>query len=282
MPMVRMDSLLARAPALLEGSDTPVTDMEYLLSHVLQWPRSRLRSHADQELTPSQWQQLSELLDGRRQGKPIAQLTGLWGFWSLELLVEPCTLIPRPDTESLVEQVLALCDTSPRSVLDLGTGTGAIALALACERPAWDIQGCDCTAEAVDLARRNAVRSGLERVHFFTSDWFSALAPDARFDLIVSNPPYIAQGDSHLSQGDVRFEPSRALVSGADGLQDIRHITSRAPERLNDNGWLFLEHGHLQGEQVRQIMRDHGLMKVTTWPDLCGHERVTAGQWHRS
>jgi len=276
--VVRLKTLLARAPALLEGSDSPGSDMEVLLAHVLQQPRARLLCHAEQVLSLSQCRFLFQLLARRRAGCPVALLTGLWGFWSLELLVEPCTLIPRPDTESLVEQALLLCDEAPRRVLDLGTGTGAIALALACERPHWQVQGCDCMPEAVALAQRNAVRTGLDRVEFFKSDWFAALNCGARFDLIVSNPPYVASGDVHLSRGDLRFEPSSALVSGADGLDDIKRITAEAPAWLAEQGWLVLEHGYQQGAGVRSIMQAHGLVAVTTARDLAGHERVTAGR----
>ncbi len=197
---------------------------------------------------------------------------------SLDLDVASHTLIPRPDTELLVETALALLPSSPATLLDLGTGSGAIALALACERPQWQVTGVDRIDEAVALAEGNRARLQLANACFTASHWFSALAGQ-RFDLIVSNPPYIAAGDPHLSQGDVRFEPSSALVAGVDGLDDIRLIIQQAPQFLRAGGWLLLEHGFDQAEAVRELLSAQGFMAVESRRDLGGHQRISLGQW---
>ncbi len=281
---MRIDALTSSASAcmtsLAEVSPTPRLDLELLLCHTLKKPRSFLFSHPEYQLTETEQQQFNALLEKRKAGHPIAYLTGSREFWDLELLVEPSTLIPRPDTETLVEQALALCDHKPRKVLDLGTGTGAIALALANERPGWAVYGCDRVPEAVTLATRNAAHNRLERVTFLESHWFDAL-PDQTFDLIVSNPPYIVEDDPHLTQGDVRFEPASALTSGPDGLDDIRHIAHHAPEHLSDDGWLLVEHGYDQGEQVREIFTGNSFIDVSTVKDLAGHDRITQGRWNK-
>ena len=279
--MPRIDQLLTRAGELAQVGDTPRLDLELLLCHVLDKPRSFLFSYPEYELTADQQNQFEALFQKRLNGHPIAHLTGIREFWSLELLVEPSTLIPRPDTECLVEQALALCDHRPKQVLDLGTGTGAIALALAKERPGWTVYGCDRVHEAVVLARKNAAHNKLERVQFLESSWFDQL-PDQRFDLMVSNPPYMVDNDPHLQQGDVRFEPLSALTSGADGLDDIRHISNEAPQWLNDGGWLMMEHGYHQGEEVHTILADNGFTHIRTMQDLAGHDRITMGTFERT
>ena len=274
-------ALLQRSGELADGSPTPRLDLELLLCHVLGKERSYLFSWPEHQLSPEQYQQFETLLEQRKQGHPVAYLTGRRDFWNLELRVEPSTLIPRPDTETLVEIALKLCDQRPRKVLDLGTGTGAIALALASERPGWIVTGCDRIAAAVALAQSNAALHKLERVSFILSNWFSALAGQ-KFDLIVSNPPYIVDNDPHLLTGDVRFEPTSALISGPDGLEDIRHITQQAPQHLKDLGYLIMEHGYHQGAEVRSIVHSHGFINVTTVADLAGHERVTFGQYRQA
>ncbi len=272
-----IESLLRRTEGLASVSATPRLDIELLLCHVLGKGRSFLFSWPEYTLNECEFQQFSELLDKRKHGNPVAYLIGTRAFWSLELLVEPSTLIPRPDTESLVETALERCDHRPRIVLDLGTGTGAIALALAKERPGWRITGCDRIPEAIALAKKNAIHNGLNQVSFIESNWFSALS-EQMFDLIVSNPPYIVDNDPHLQEGDVRFEPASALTSGLDGLDDIRRISREAPAHLNDDGWLMMEHGYHQGAEVRQILLDSGFTEVDTVQDLAGHDRVTLGQ----
>ena len=267
------------AAASLPDSDTPELDAELLLAHVLGKPRSYLRTWPEREATAEQRDRFEQLLARRRKGEPIAYLLGNQGFWSLELQVSPDTLIPRPDTERLVEVALEVGPQGPARVLDLGTGTGAIALALAAERSTWQLTGVDRMAGAVKLAERNRHRLALGNARFLVSDWFSALA-DQRFELIVSNPPYIAEDDHHLRQGDVRFEPASALVSGSDGLDDIRLIIDAAPAYIEAGGWLLLEHGWQQAEAVRDLLVGRGFVGVQSWLDLSGHQRVSGGRWH--
>lgn len=269
--------LLAGSP--LPESDTPTLDVELLLAHALGRPRSYLRTWPERELSADQLARFQQLLARRRQGEPVAYLLGNQGFWSLELQVSPDTLIPRPDTERLVEVALELGAPGAARVLDLGTGTGAIALALAVERSQWQITGVDRMPGAVALAESNRSQLALQNVQFIASDWFSALA-DQSFDLIVSNPPYIAENDPHLRQGDVRYEPASALVSGADGLDDIRLIVNIAPAHLNAGGWLLLEHGWQQADAVRCLLAAGGFVQVQSWCDLGDHQRVTGGRWH--
>jgi len=270
-------ALLAQAE--LPGSDTPRLDAELLLAHVLGKPRSYLFTWPDQSVPEAEVARFSALLARRRSGEPVAYLLGEQGFWTLDLQVSPDTLIPRPDTERLVELALELGPPQPAAVLDLGTGTGAIALALASERPHWQLTGGDRMPGAVALAEQNRARLGLANVRFLQSDWFAALGA-ARYDLIVSNPPYIAADDPHLTQGDVRFEPASALVSGADGLDDIRHLVETAPGYLQPGGWLLLEHGWQQAAAVRGLLEQRGFAAVQSWEDLGGHQRVSGGQWH--
>lgn len=267
------------AAASLPDSDTPGLDAELLLAHALGKPRSYLRTWPEREPDADQRAQFEQLLARRREGVPVAYLLGNQGFWSLELKVGPDTLIPRPDTERLVEVALELGPAGPARALDLGTGTGAIALALAAERRQWQVIGVDRMAGAVELATTNGRQLDLPNARFLTSDWFEALAGQ-RFDIIVSNPPYIAADDPHLDRGDVRFEPASALVSGADGLDDIRRIVTTAPVHLGEGGWLLLEHGWQQAEAVRSLLADRGFRQVQSWLDLGGHQRVSGGCWH--
>lgn len=274
--MPTIESLLKSAE--LPDSPSPRLDAELLLAHALGQSRSYLRTWPEREPDAAQCAAFAALLERRRAGEPVAYLLGRQGFWSLDLEVAPHTLIPRPDTELLVETALALGPGGPARVLDLGTGTGAIALALACERPAWQVLGVDRVSEAVQLAERNRARLGLGNARFVESVWFSTLGGE-RFALIVGNPPYIAAADRHLSEGDVRFEPASALVAGEDGLADIRRIVAEAPEHLEAGGWLLLEHGYDQAEAVRALFAARGFAAVESRRDLGGHQRITLGQW---
>ena len=274
--MVTIESLLNNLE--LPDSPTPRLDAELLLAQALGKSRGYLHTWPEREPEASQLERFQAALARRRAGEPVAYILGRQGFWSLDLDVASHTLIPRPDTELLVETALALLPATPLQVLDLGTGTGAIALALACERPAWQVTGVDRVAEAVALAQGNGTRLQLANARFAESCWFSALAGQ-RFQLIVSNPPYIAAADPHLSQGDVRFEPSSALVAGVDGLDDIRVIIEQAPAHLLAGGWLLLEHGFDQAEAVRELLAQRGFAAVESRRDLGGHQRISLGQW---
>ncbi|WP_296272509.1 peptide chain release factor N(5)-glutamine methyltransferase [Pseudomonas sp. UBA6323] len=276
--MATIETLLDTAD--LPDSPTPRLDAELLLAAALNKPRSYLRTWPERELEADQLALFHANLQRRRQGEPVAYILGHQGFWSLDLEVAPHTLIPRPDTELLVETALDLLPATPLLVLDLGTGTGAIALALARERPAWQVTGVDRIEEAVALAERNRQRLGLGNAGFLLSHWFSALA-GRRYGLILSNPPYIRADDQHLAQGDVRFEPSSALVAGRDGLDDIRAIIQAAPEYLLAGGWLLLEHGFDQAEDVRGLLADGGFVEVHSRRDLAGLERISLGRFDR-
>jgi release factor glutamine methyltransferase len=274
--MATIESLLNHAE--LPDSPTPRLDAELLLAHVLGKSRSYLHTWPERELDAQQLECYQAALSRRQAGEPVAYILGQQGFWSLELEVASHTLIPRPDTELLVETVLALLPATPAALLDLGTGTGAIALALSSERPGWRLTGVDRMAEAVALAERNRLRLNLNNASFIESHWFSALAGQ-RYQLIVSNPPYIAADDRHLAEGDVRFEPSSALVAGADGLDDIRLIIQQAPNYLQAGGWLLLEHGFDQAAAVRELLSARGFSAVESRRDLGGHERISLGRF---
>lgn len=273
--MTIIASLLREAQ--LPDSPTARLDAELLLAAALGKSRSYLRTWPERIVGSEAAQVFQSHVARRREGEPVAYILGQQGFWSLDLEVAPHTLIPRPETELLVELALHCLPVEQARVLDLGTGTGAIALALACERAAWDVVAVDRVPEAVALAERNRARLGLGNVSVRTSHWFSALAGE-RFHLIVSNPPYIRSQDPHLSAGDVRFEPASALVSGDDGLDDIRHIVAAAPEHLAPGGWLMLEHGYDQAAQVRELLARQGFEQIESRIDLGNHERVTLGR----
>lgn len=275
-----LESLLAEATDKLEGSGTvtPRLDAELLLCHQLDCSRTRFMTWPQQKVRPADGEAYRALVARRCEGMPIAYITGECEFWSLPLATSPHALIPRQDTETLVEQALLLPLPDDAWVLDLGTGTGAVALALGSERYDWQITGIDASPEAVALARRNAEALGLPGVTFVESDWFDGVAP-GRWDLIVSNPPYVAEGDEHLKQGDLRFEPHAALVAGPDGLDAIRRIISEAPNHLEAWGWLLLEHGYEQAQQVVDLLGEAGFRDLFSRRDLTGHFRVTGGRW---
>ncbi|WP_163574975.1 peptide chain release factor N(5)-glutamine methyltransferase [Halomonas faecis] len=274
-----LDRLLSRAAVRLRaaGSPSPRLDAEVLLCHALGCDRTWLYTWGDREATTLVRARYEALVAARAEGHPVAYLTGEREFWGLALETHSSTLIPRPESETLVDVALALAPVAVGRLLDLGTGTGAIALAFASERPGWSVVGIDHQTEAVALARRNAERLAIGNAAFLVSDWFTALVGE-RFDVIVANPPYVAADDPHLVNGDVRFEPVSALVAGSDGLDDLRHIVAAACDHLVPGGWLALEHGHAQGAAVREQLSVAGYVEVASCHDLAGHERVSLGR----
>jgi len=261
---------------LTAGSDSALLDAQILLSFVLNKPHSFLLTWPEKQLTDEQFSHYLCLLTRRQQGEPIAYIVGEKEFWSLPLKVSPATLIPRPDTETLIELVLEQYnDSTSVRCLDLGTGTGAIALALASENSHWQIEAVDFSDDAVTLAKHNAKNLGLSHVDIYQSNWFSAVSAEKSFDIIVSNPPYIDEADENLAQGDVRFEPKSALVANEQGLADIRYITNNAMRFLVQGGKLFFEHGFAQGQVVRDILQESGFENPQTVQDLNGHDRIT-------
>ncbi|WP_122588226.1 peptide chain release factor N(5)-glutamine methyltransferase [Pseudomonas viridiflava] len=273
--MTIIASLLRSAE--LPDSPTARLDAELLLAAALGKPRSFLHTWPERIVSTEAALAFAGYLQRRRTGEPVAYILGQQGFWKLDLEVAPHTLIPRPETEMLVEAALELVPAfAPAQVLDLGTGTGAIGLALANDRQQWKITAVDRVLEAVELAERNRQRLQLDNAEVLNSHWFSALE-GRQFDLIISNPPYITETDPHLSMGDVRFEPGSALTSGPDGLDDLRTIISEAPAHLTPGGWLLLEHGYDQGPAVRELLIRHGFERIQTRRDLGEHERITFG-----
>jgi release factor glutamine methyltransferase len=273
--MTIIASLLRAAE--LPDSPTARLDAELLLAAALGKSRSFLHTWPERIVPSEAALVFAEYLQRRRSGEPVAYILGQQGFWKLDLEVAPHTLIPRPDTELLVETALDLLPATPAKVLDLGTGSGAIALALASERPAWNVTAVDRVLEAVALAERNRQRLQLHNVSVLNSHWFGALQGQ-RYQLIVSNPPYIAAADPHLAAGDVRFEPESALVAGHDGLDDLRLIIAQAPQHLAAGGWLMLEHGYDQAVAVRDLLLSQGFTEVHSRVDLGGHERISLGR----
>ncbi|EMN4128884.1 MULTISPECIES: peptide chain release factor N(5)-glutamine methyltransferase [Providencia] len=270
-----------QAVARLSSSDSAKRDAEILLQHITGQSRSFIFAFAETTLTPEEYQALEALLSRREQGEPIAYIIGEREFWSLPLFVSPATLIPRPDTECLVEQALSRLPPQSCRILDLGTGTGAIALALASERLDSSVVGVDFNPEAVSLAQRNQQRLAIDNVQFLQSNWFSSLSSQ-HFDMIVSNPPYIDENDLHLQQGDVRFEPLTALVADNQGLADLDHIVSKSREYLSQQGWLLVEHGWQQGVAVRELFKQYGYSNIETCQDYGGRDRITLGQWNKA
>jgi release factor glutamine methyltransferase len=269
-------------------SDSARLDVELILCHVMQKNRTWLFTWSDKILTAEQQQLFNKFFSRRKNGEPIAHIIGQREFWSLPLSVNNSTLIPRPDTELLVESVLELfagdAPQQKRRCLDLGTGTGAIVLALASEKSAWQLVGVDKSDDAIALAEKNRAALQFDHVQMLQSDWFAAFAADQnetvaqQFNVIVSNPPYIDPQDPHLDQGDVRFEPRSALIADNNGLADIELIIQQAWDYLSEQGWLLLEHGYDQGAKVRDLFGARGFVQVETRRDLGGNERVTLGR----
>ena len=277
--MPTLGEVTSQASQLLAtSSDSARLDAELLIAHTLNIPRSRFITEPDQILDEQQLNKIQAIITRRARGEPVAYLLGSKYFWDLELKVTPAVLIPRPDTELLVEIALTLYKPDETiKVIDLGTGSGAIALAIAKSRPHWHITATDESQPALAVAIENAEHYKLDNVTLLQSHWFENVAEDLRYDLIISNPPYIAETDPHLHQGDVRFEPQEALVAGPDGLDAIRYLIHESKKHLRQHGWLILEHGYDQGMQVRQLFVENGYMQVQQKKDLGGHIRVTMG-----
>ncbi|WP_294615782.1 peptide chain release factor N(5)-glutamine methyltransferase [uncultured Gilliamella sp.] len=271
---------LKSASQILTDSESPKRDAEILLSFVTHKTRTFLMAFSETLLTDEELIALDSNLKRRRDGEPIAYITGEKEFWSLKFKVSNATLIPRPDTEKLVELGLEYLPKTPCEVLDLGTGTGAIAIAMATERPDCLFTGIEKNKDALILAQQNTTQIGANNVYLLHGDWYKPIK-SRKFSMIVSNPPYIEPTDIHLSQGDVRYEPRSALVSEDDGLADIKLIIQGATKHLNQYGWLLIEHGWQQGLAVQMIFKQHGFQLVETFTDYSGNDRVTLGRWFK-
>ena len=263
---------------LATTSDSARLDAEVILCHVLNCGATHLIAWPEKTLDETQAETFNRLIEQRHSGTPVAYLTGTKEFWSLNLKVTPATLIPRPDTETLVEFVLdKFAAQKTLKLIDLGTGSGAIAIAIASEKPNWEIIATDISAEALIVAKENASKHEITNIKFIESNWFEQVEVQ-QFDLIVSNPPYIAKHDPHLSQGDVRFEPLSALAAGETGMDDINQITAESKKYLNSNGWLLFEHGYDQEELVYKCLNHYNFQEISQLSDLSGQPRITVGQ----
>ena len=260
----------------LVDTESPDIDSNVLLCHVLECQATYLHTWSDKKLTTEQQTRFEQLVQQRLAGNPVAHITGVRGFWSLDLKVTEATLIPRPDTELLVTLALTKIQSAMK-IVDLGTGSGAIALALAVERPDINVVASDYSWSALQIAKLNAVENMIRNVSFMQANWLAACKKDV-FDIIISNPPYIVEDDPHLTDGDVRFEPMAALASGKDGLKDIRIIVEQVRQSLKKEGWLFIEHGHHQAEQVMQLFDDAGFSNISSHQDFGDNDRVVMGQ----
>ena len=271
---------------LIRDSGLPRAEARRLLASLTGQPLTWFMAHGDDPANPNTATRFQTLAERRRAGEPLAYLLGQQEFYGRPFAVSPAVLIPRADTETLVEtaleQLLLLRQqrrTVPLSLLELGTGSGIIAITLALEAPDTEVHAVERSPEALAMAQQNAKALGADRIHWHAGSWWQALARPRRFDLIVSNPPYIAAHDHHLQQGDLRFEPPQALVAGPDGLDDLRIIIGGTPAHLTPNGWLLLEHGYDQGAPVQALLRDAGFADVFTRRDLAGQPRVSGGRW---
>ncbi len=275
---MKIQQASSHASSLLIQSESPILDAEILLAHVLGKSREFLITWPETDLSESEQQAFINLLEQRVLGHPIAYLIGSRAFWNFDLVVSPDVLIPRPETELLVELILEQLDTNKHLLADLGTGSGALALALASERENWQIVATDSSAAALSIAKHNALNLKLSNIDFRQGSWIEALKGDKNnelFDAIVSNPPYIDESDEHLGQGDVRFEPVQALVANDEGLSDIKLIATQAHDRLKPGAILLMEHGYQQGEAVRQLLKQSKYSDIQTYKDLAGLERAT-------
>ncbi len=272
---------LKTAISRIKHSDSPRRDAEILLAFVTGRTRTFILAFDETRLTPKQQWELEALVLRREAGEPVAYIVGKREFWSLPLSVSPATLIPRPDTECLVAMALDLLPTTPCKILDLGTGTGAIALAIASERRSCSVTAVDIRPDALELAKHNAKNLNINNIRFLQGDWFNTLSPE-NFTLIVSNPPYIDAADLYLIQGDVRFEPTSALIAAEQGLADLDAIACKAAPYLKPGGWLLLEHGWNQGGSVRSLLLNYGFIAVSTFRDYGNNERITLGRFYQN
>jgi release factor glutamine methyltransferase len=272
------DALHTAALMLERSSSSPRLDAELLLEHVTGLPRSAFYSHPERELPANAGWSFQQLVKRRMQGEPVAYIRGHQEFWSLLFEVSPAVLIPRPETELLVERALEHIDPSSElQIADLGTGSGAIAISIAHERPKSKVTATDVSADALMIATRNTARLQIPNVTFKAGSWLAPLAGQ-KFDLIVSNPPYVAESDADLAANVRRYEPHTALFAARNGLDALARITSEAPQHLRSNGWLLLEHGWKQATEVRDLLVRAGFNHVRSHTDLAGHERVTEGR----
>jgi release factor glutamine methyltransferase len=268
--------------ALAWASDIDRIDARLLLQHVLDVNHAFLLTHPDQVLTSQQTEEFSQLVKLRISGRPVAYLIGERAFYDLTFKVTEAVLIPRPETELLVELALKLAPVNqPCRILDLGTGSGAIAITIAKHRPQSQVVAVDLSADATAVSKWNAKNLEVSNIHIMTGNWFDELSGE-EFDLIVSNPPYVAENDSHLQQGDLRFEPQIALSAGDNGLACINHIISAAPKHLVKRGWLLLEHGYNQAAECKRMLKDTDFSNICSYPDLAGIMRVSGGQLNAS
>ena len=275
--LIRQALQLARQ-SLAESSPTADLDAQVLLCHVLACNSAHLVAWPEKPLDETQRRHFLQLIERRRQGHPVAHLTGEREFWSMDFLVDESTLIPRPETETLIEYVLEKhSHQASLKLLDMGTGTGAIAIVLARENPGWQVHACDISLQAIKLADRNRDKHAINNLTLVESDWFSNI-DESDYDLIISNPPYIDADDPHLAQGDVRFEPASALISANRGMKDIEHLCAKAKGHLKNAGWLIVEHGYDQAAQVADCFTKNGYSEITQRQDLSGHIRMTAGR----
>jgi release factor glutamine methyltransferase len=277
-----VEAALRNAQLELRRSSTPQLDAEVLLAFVTRRTRTQLRATPERPLTPDEHGEFRRLIERRSRGEPIAHLTGTREFWSLELSVNANVLVPRPETELAVERALLHMRSPEARALDLGTGSGAIALAIARERPSSSVVATDASPAALEVAKHNACQLGLAHIEFRDGDWFGALRDRERFDVIISNPPYIAEGDPELAADVIAYEPRQALIAGASGMEAIEAIITSAARHLQAGGWLILEHGVRQAVPVRQLLEQAGFISVASHADLAGIERVSEGQWPAS
>jgi release factor glutamine methyltransferase len=273
-------ALLAEGAARLQaaGCETPGLDAEVLLAHALGTRRVRLRSHPEDVPEQTAHARYLAMIGRRASGEPLAYIVGYKDFWTLRLAVSPAVLVPRPETEMLIERALALRPEPAARVLDLGTGSGAIALAVATERPHWDVTATDVSPDALNVARANAASHSLSRVQFLSGSWFEPLG-ECRFNLVMSNPPYIGAAEAELMSVTLGYEPRLALSPGSDALASLRTIVHTAPPHLEHGGWLVLEHGATQAADVARELVVRGFRHVRSHRDLAGHERMTEAQW---